>query len=215
MTDPRRMPDDRPNTEGLPLLEGIQALQGEEMPEDQDAFLTPDQMESRRTPTRTELDQGDSLPDAVEASDESAHLDGLSMDGLRDGETDDYGVAAQEGYTYVPPSDPPIVPSQDDPQGAEIAAGMGSSALDDPYDEDHRTTEDLIGGDLNERIHDALRADAATSVLNARLVIATRGSTAIVRGVVDDIDDADNVVAVIERVEGIEEVLDETELADV
>jgi hypothetical protein len=46
-------------------------------------------------------------------------------------------------------------------------------------------------------------------------VIAAIGSRVVVRGVVDDVDDADTVVAVIERVAGVDEVIDETELAEV
>ncbi len=68
--------------------------------------------------------------------------------------------------------------------------------------------------ELTGRIREALDADAATSGLADRLVIGTRGSTVVVRGVVDDIDEGDTVVAVIERVRGVEDVIDETELAD-
>ena len=68
--------------------------------------------------------------------------------------------------------------------------------------------------DLTARIRDALEADAATTDLADRLVIGTRGSTVVVRGVVDDINDGDNIASVIERVAGVEEVIDETELAD-
>ena len=68
--------------------------------------------------------------------------------------------------------------------------------------------------DLTARIRDALEADAATTDLADRLIIGTRGSIAVVRGIVDDIDDGDNIAAVIERVAGVEEVIDETELAD-
>ena len=45
-------------------------------------------------------------------------------------------------------------------------------------------------------------------------MIGTRGSTAVVRGIVDDVDDSDTIVAVIESVDGIEEVIDETDLVD-
>ncbi len=52
------MSDDRGETRGpldpddVALIEEIQSLQGEEMPVDQDAVLEPDEIESRRTPTR-------------------------------------------------------------------------------------------------------------------------------------------------------------------
>jgi osmotically-inducible protein OsmY len=46
-------------------------------------------------------------------------------------------------------------------------------------------------------------------------VIGTRGGTVAVRGLVDDIDDTDNVVEVISRVSGVDEVIDELEVRGV
>lgn len=216
MSDPRHLPDDRPPVDAPPLEEEIQALQGEELPIDQDAFLEPGEMEERREPTRTELDQGDPLTDPRIAHGEIASLDGLAMEAaLREGETDDAGVAAQEGLTWVPPIDPPVVPSRDSTESVEMAAGFGVDALADPYDDSHRSGEPGgAEGDLTERVRDALRADAATSVVEDQLVIGVRGETVVVRGVVDDVDTSDDIVAVIERVAGVTEVVDETELAD-
>ena len=48
MPDPRSLPDDRPNVGSQPIEEEIQALQGEEMPGDQDAVLSPDEVEGDR-----------------------------------------------------------------------------------------------------------------------------------------------------------------------
>ncbi len=130
---------------------------------------------------------------------------------LRAGETDNPDVAAEEGMTYVPPIDPPVVASEDR-QGAEIASGFGLSALDEPYDEDHHsdflTTED----EMAARVREALRADSTTTEYADRLAIGTRGRVVRVRGVVEDIDDSDNVLAVIERVAGVEDVIDELEV---
>lgn len=212
MPDPRTSrhldPDD------VKMIEEIQTLQGEEMPIDQDAVLEPDEFESRRTPTLTELDRGEAAPDPDLLGGDIATLDGLAAEELRDGETDDPDVAAEEGLTYVPPSDPPIRLDPDDPEGIEVAAGAAVSALSEPYDEDHATELLPDGLELTARIRDALEADGATTGLADRLVIGTRGSTVVVRGVVDDIDDSDSIVAVIERVTGVENVIDETELAD-
>jgi hypothetical protein len=184
------------------------------LPDDQDAVLEPDEFESRRQPTRTELDQGDSLPDPSIIDGAVADLDGLAIDQLRDGETEDVGVAIQEGLTWIPPIDPPWVPSPEDPEGIEMAAGSGVDALADPYDDSHRSGDASTELDLTDRIREALRADAATSVMTDRLIIVTRGDQAIVRGVVDTIDDGDTIAAVIERVAGINEVIDETELPE-
>lgn len=196
MPDPRPDTPPRPDPDDVAMLEEIQSLQGEEMPIDQDAFLEPDEFESRRTVTLTELDRGEPPPDPDAAGGDVATLDGLAAEELRDGETDDPDVAAEEGLTYVPPSDPPIRLDPDDPDGIEVPAGSADEL------------------DLTARVREALEADAATTGLADRVVIGTRGSTVVVRGVVADIDDSDSIAAVIERVAGVENVIDETELAD-
>lgn len=204
-------PDDRPNIGTTPYLEGLQALDGEEMPEDQDAVLDPDEIEGRRRPTRTELDNLDPDVSADPQTDLIDPLAELAPDGLRDGETDDPEAAAAEGIPWVPPMDPPVapVPWPDDPAEVVVAAGTGTSALDEDYEQSGELFTDE--GELNARIREALRADGATSRLADTLVIAVVGSTAVIRGVVDDIEDSDSIVAVVERVPGIDEVRDETE----
>ena len=213
MSDPRQLPDDRPPVDAPSLEEEIANLQGDALPVDQDAFLEPGEMEERREPTRTELDQGDPITDRSLTHGQLAELDGLAIDTMREGETEDAGVATQEGLTWVPPIDPPVIRSRDDTEAVEMAAGFGVDALADPYDDSHRTGEPGgAEGDLNARVRDALRADAATSVVEEQLIIGVRGDTVVVRGVVDDVDTSDDVVAVIERVAGVTEVIDETEL---
>lgn len=202
-------PDDRPNIGTTPFLEGLQALEGEEMPADQDAVLDPDEIEGRRVPTQTEFDRLD--PDGrLEADADEIEGLGSGLSGeLREGETDDPEVAAEEGLSWVPPIDPPVVatPWSGDPV---VAAGTGVSALDESYDDDSSGELNSDEGDLNERIREALRADSATSRFADELVIGVVGKTAIIRGVVDDDDDGDAIVAVVERVLGIDDVLDET-----
>jgi hypothetical protein len=142
-------------------------------------------------------------------------LDGLELLeelDLRADETDDPNVASEEGLAYVPPIDPPVVADREYPEGVEIAAGFGTSALDEPYDDDHRSGELSAETDLAARIHEALRADASTSRWEDQIIVGTRGGLVVLRGVVDDVDDSDDVVAVVERVEGVEEVIDEIEV---
>jgi hypothetical protein len=214
------MSETRPETprpldpDDVARVEEIADLQGDAMPIDQDAFLDPDEFEKHREPTQTELDRGESVPDRDGVVGVASTFDMLAAEELREGETDDPDVAAEEGLTYVPPIDPPTRADAEEPGGIEVAAGAAVSALSEPYDDDHEA--DLLSSEpeLTARIRDALEADAATSELADRLIIGTRGSTVVVRGVVDDIDDGDNIAAVIERVAGVEEVIDETELAD-
>jgi hypothetical protein len=210
------MPVDRqrrtmlPDDDSLSLVEGVQALQGEELPADQDAVLEPHEFEARRRPTMTEIDHGAPPPGDGDRATTGA-LDGLALDELREGETDDPIAATEEGLTYVPPVDPPTIPSED-PQGLDVAAGTGISGSDEPFDISHHgegVPDDL---EMTARIREALRADAATSAYADQLRVVTIGSRAIIQGVVDDVDDADTIVEVVDRVEGIREVTDETTL---
>jgi hypothetical protein len=209
MPTQRNLPDDRPNIGTTPFLEGLQALEGEEMPADQDAVVDPDEIEGRRVANQTELDRFEGVERTDPDANTPASLEGLGAEDLRDEETDDPEVAAEEGIPWVPPIDPPVIAGlwSDDP---EVAAGTGVSALDEAYDED--SSGELLSeeGDVNERIREALRADSATSRLADNLVIGVVGATAIIRGEVDDIDDSDAIIAVVERVPGITDVVDET-----
>jgi hypothetical protein len=194
-------------------VDDIIELQGDVAPIDQDALLDTDELEHQREPTRTELDAGYTIPDLAYAGGEAALLDGLDLDDLREGETDDPGVASQEGLTYVPPIDPPMVADAEAEDGIVPAAGMAVSADSDPYDDSHRGTDLDPESEPNVRIREALRADSQTSVLEDRLIIGTRGSVAVIRGIIDDVDDSDAIIEVVSRVVGISDVVDETELA--
>lgn len=200
------------DAEDLPLDDVIE-VQGDVMPGDQDAVLDTDELEHQRTPTRTELDAGYSIPDLEYAGDRAAVLESLDLEDLREGETDDPGVAAQEGLTYVPPIDPPVIADPEAEDGIVPAAGIAVSAESEPYDDSHRGTDLDPESQPNVRIREALRADSQTSVLEDRLIIGTRGSVAVIRGVIDDVDDSDAILEVVSRVEGISDVIDETELA--
>jgi hypothetical protein len=183
VTERRRA--NREAADDLPL-DDVLEVQGDALPAEQDAVITPDEMEHARSATRTEFDRGDGS--VGPASSDPASLDGLALDDLREGETDDPDVAAEEGLTYVPPTAPPL-------------------AFDD--EDDELATE----SDLTAQIREALRADAATSELADRLVIGTRGSTVVVRGIVDGIEDTDAILEVVERVEGVKTVVDQTDVA--
>jgi hypothetical protein len=204
--------------------EDIQTLLGEELPIDQDAVLDPDEIETPRVPTLTERDTGaESDRDRgllVEATEEdeitdvdgliddpsaeiaalrpdSTSLDELTDEELREGETTDPIEATEEGEVWLPPTNPPVVPVTGDSDGIEVP---GFGELDEAE------------GSLNAEIREALRTDASTSALADRLEIAVVGSTAVIRGVVDGIEDTDAIVEVVSGVDGIDEVRDETEV---
>ena len=183
MTERRRAA--REASDDLPL-DDVLEVQGDVPPAEQDAVITPDEMEHARSATRTEFDRGEGS--VGPASNDVSSLDGLALDDLRVGETDDPDVATEEGLAYVPPTAPPL-------------------AFDD--EDDEFATE----SDLTAQVRDALRADAATRELADRLVIGTRGSTVVVRGIVDGIEDTDSIVEVVERVDGVRNVVDQTDVA--
>jgi hypothetical protein len=220
---PDRPPSqDRPDTDLPP--EDVQALLGEELPIDQDAVLELDEIETLRQPTLTERDTGaasdedrELLAEATEDDlltevdgliddpteiaalrPDAASLDELTDEELREGETTDPIEATEEGEVWIPPTNPPVVPVTDDPDGIEVP-GFGEL--------------DAAEGSLNAEIRKALRSDASTSSLADRLEIAVIGSTAVIRGVVDGIEDSDAIVDVVSQVDGIDEVRDETEVA--
>jgi hypothetical protein len=216
MPDPRSAPDDRPNIGSEPLEDELRAIEGEEPVEDQDAVVDPVEIEDDDEPTMTELDRGENDRANVRrlpGDDDLASLEVLASGELRSGETYDPDVATEEGLAWVPPTDPPVIADPEEEDGIVVAAGIGTSALDDPYDDDHRSEDLTAEGDLNARIREAIRADAATSAYADRILIAVLGSTVILRGVVDDLTDGDDLVAVVERVKGVDEVRDETDVA--
>jgi hypothetical protein len=216
MPDPRSAPDDRPNIGSEPLEDELRAIEGEEPVEDQDAVVEPVEIEDDDEPTMTELDRGENDRANVRrlpGDDDLASLEVLASGELRSGETYDPDVAAEEGLAWVPPTDPPVIADAEEDDGIVIASGIGTSALDEPYDDDHRSEDLTAEGDLNARIREAIRADAATSAYADRILIAVLGSTVILRGVVDDLADGDELAAVVERVKGVDEVRDETDVA--
>ena len=220
MSTPRSDTDDRPNIGSEPLDDELRALAGDEPEDDQDAVVEPDRIVDADEPTTTELDRNEGRSRvSISLSDE---LGGVELDSLetlaarelRGDETSDPDVATEEGLSWVPPIDPPVIADPEADDGIVVAAGIGVSALDEPYDADHRSGDLTSEGDMNARIRDAIRADATTSRYADRILIAVLGSTVILRGVVDDILDSDDLVSVAERVSGVREVRDETDIAD-
>src|SRR5829696_6837479 len=158
--------------------------------------------------TDTRIYQGDleaRPPDRDQPdSDQAGHLESLVAEELRDGETDDPNEAAEEGLTWIPPTDPPI--TVDERGNAEGAAGFGTSAADEPFDADHHGEPLYAQDEVEARVLDALRASAETTHLVDSLEVDAEGTRVAIAGIVDDLDDEDAVVAVAESVAGVDEV---------
>jgi hypothetical protein len=149
----------------------------------------------------------DDLPNDTESLEMLTELE------LRAEETDDAYIAAEEGVTYVPPIDPPTVPS-DSLEGAEVAAGFGVSSLDEPYNLDGHSSFELGDDEMVARVRAALRADSATTQYADAVAISVRNGVVILRGTVLDLEDSDNIAAVAGYIEGVVEVVDELDVRE-
>jgi hypothetical protein len=196
------------------LEDELRQQAGLRQPEDQGSPFDASEIDTLGDLTPTDIERGeleagvnDDLPDDPE------RLEMLTELELRAEETDDPREATEEGFTYVSPIDPPTVPgSRDD---AEIASGLGVSALDEPFDQDHHSSFLESDDEVSARVRDALRADSATTQYADRISIETHFGRVTLRGVVDDIIDSDNIVAVAEYATGVEEVIDQLDVRSV
>jgi hypothetical protein len=191
------------------------AIAGERPRDRQTAFVSESEVDTLGELTDTDVYQGEleaGVHDDLPTEPDERNIEMVTARELRSGETSNPDVAAEEGLVYVPPIDPPVVPSEDSREGLKVAAGFGVSALDEEYDEDHSGSALATEDEMSARIREALRADSSTTEFADHLAIGTRGGVVRVRGLVDDVDDSDNVLAVIERVEGVVEVIDELEV---
>ena len=143
----------------------------------------------------------------------TARLEFLEDADLRAGETDDPNEAAEEGLTYIPPVDPPVVGSEDDGD-PRIAAGFGTTADDEPFDADHRAESLSFEDGVTARVREALLAHAQTSQYADVLGIETAGGIARVTGRVADLQDEEQVQQVISEVDGITDVDSRLEIDD-
>ncbi len=199
--DPTPDQDQGDSTEFLEQLAGTHA--------DATGYFDDEDVEQTQDITMTDVYQGetDVNQERRESSESLSLLESLE---LREGETDDAMVAVEEGLTYVPPIDPPIEIDPDHPESIQVAAGTALDAdqEDDTYGgfDSGRTAED----DMVARVRRALLNDSTTTHLADRLQIVTVHGTITLRGMVDDLDDTDNIVAVVSDIPGVEAVRDET-----
>ena len=192
-----------------PLEEQLREMAGYRPPEDQGTLIDADDVEDLGSMTSMDKYEGE-LEAGVESDlpNDAENIEMLTELELRADETDDVMEAVEEGFTYVPPIDPPTVPGGG-LQNAEIASGLGSSALDEPYDEDHHDSFLNADDEVVARVREALRADSSTTQYADRLAIEATDGVVTVRGVVADLVDSDNILAVAEYVDGVDEVVDE------
>lgn len=138
---------------------------------------------------------------------EPESLDLLTERELLSGETDDAIEAAEEGLTYVPPTDPP--PNLDDYQSDEADSGFGAPVIDEAaYDEDLQSRSPLTETELVVLVREALLTDSSTKLYADQVHISESDGRVVLRGTMDDLSDVDNLLAVAGYVNGVTEVVD-------
>ena len=198
---PLNAPDVPPEQKGYQMA-------GERLPADQGAVFDANDIDNLGELTRKDIDEADLIADDADRPEDGEKVELLTELELRSEETDDPMEAVEEGLTYVPPIDPPVEPGGGYP-GAEVASGLGVSALDEAYDADHHSGFTSSDDEISARVREALRADSSTTQYADLLAIESRRGMVTLRGVVADLVDSDNVLAVAEYVDGVDEVVDE------
>jgi len=190
------------NPPDIPVEQTWRGLAGERPIEEQAVYIQRSDIDTHGSVTSTHIYEGELLSGDTD-------LELLTDLELRAEETDDPMVAIEEGYTYVPPIDPPVVPGRTGTfDNAVIASGVGVSALDEPYDESYHSSFLPDDDEICARVREAIRADSSTSYYADSITIATRGGTVVLCGEVEDLTDNDNLLAVAAYVTGVEDVLD-------
>lgn len=209
MQDERNAPPDT-RSEVDPDVANLLGLR----PSDADPVPDADEVDELGEITDTGIYEGAleaRAPDGDQPDDDPAgNIEDLTAGEFRAGETDDPGEAAEEGMTWIPPTDPPILA---DARGdAVVAAGFATSAEDEPFDADHHAEVVTTGDEVETRVLEALTTNASTSGLLDDLTINVDGGRAVLRGSVEDIDAEDELLAVAGTVPGITEVVSEIEV---
>ena len=123
------------------------------------------------------------------------------------GETNDYLVAREEGVPYVPPTERVISESRLDEGGPDVAG----SAPDDEEELRREAAPEDQSQDLAERAVETLRRSELPA--GDHIEVGAIGSTVYLRGEVESVDVADEMVALLADIPGVDEVIDETTLA--
>jgi hypothetical protein len=114
--------------------------------------------------------------------------------------------AWDQGLTYTPPDDPPVLPG-DNPQGVEIAAGFAPSmAQSNPDEEELPPGVDNNDDDLAEDIYVTLRNTSETSTLADDIIIAVEDGLVTLTGTVETEADIALVYEVVSAVEGVVDI---------
>jgi hypothetical protein len=131
------------------------------------------------------------------------------------GMTDDFLVAEEEGVPYNPPTDRVMSDVRTDEGGPDVAGtddtDAGELERDDmvqPAD-GQRPTDDELQADVVERLR------ASDVPAGDHLRVAVSGSRVMLAGEVESVDVLDEILGIVGDVPGVDEVIDEVEIAGV
>jgi hypothetical protein len=123
-----------------------------------------------------------------------------------EGSTHNPFVADQQGLSYSPPTDPPVLPNEEDPQGAEVAAGFAPSMEDtNPDTEDLPPRTEDMDLDLQDDIYIALGDNSETQNLT-NIKVQVRGGVVSLLGTVPSQQDMALVYEIVQGLDGVREI---------
>jgi hypothetical protein len=122
------------------------------------------------------------------------------------GLTDDPTVAEEEGVPYTPPTERVL----SEARGAQGAPDVAAAAPDDDEELRRSTPPEDPTQDVAARAVEALRASELAA--GDRVQVGAMGTTLYLRGEVESVDVADEMLALLGDVPGVDEVVDETTL---
>jgi hypothetical protein len=146
------------------------------------------------------MERRDDLPERLPLPSED---EGDLLDEPATGESDDPLVAAQEGVPWVPPTERVLRSGTSSEEGADLAGAPVS-------DEEELELEDGDAEPLVVRALEALRSSDVTA--GDRIQVDAAGSTIWVRGQVESIEVADEILGILGDLEGVTEVVDELDV---
>lgn len=167
-------------------------------------------MDEERTPANTgrRAHRDQSYP--------AGHQDHELPEGVEPDFSDDVGTndpleAVEDAEPYFPPTDPVIAPATKGEEGVEIVGGFAPTSMDEQgFDEDAEPGMPRGDEAIAAAVERELLEDAETTDLH--LEVEVREGVVYLRGTVPGLEDADAAAEVAARVDGVAEVLDETEV---
>lgn len=119
--------------------------------------------------------------------------------------------ADDQGLTYTPPTDPPIMQVDEDPRGVEVTAGFSPSMEEtDPSREELPPQVDNNDVDVQQDVERALRYNSETMHLTDVHVQVERGVVTLT-GTVPTMDDIGLVYEIVYAMDGVVDVHSELE----